>query len=177
MASSTNGNGPTPDYPEAEILRLDLERLSQQFEQEILPAYEGGTADVVLLADLGTARSMVPAGTGRYRDFSYIAPEIPEYEHAHCTGCMTCVTECPDTAILGIAITAESLESELAKVPEPSAREHFRAQFAKTKKYWDVYEKKGDTPAYFGIFIDPTKCKGCASVCRSVTNSTTTRCG
>jgi pyruvate ferredoxin oxidoreductase beta subunit len=25
-----------------------------------------------------------------------------------------------------------------------------------------VYEKKGDEPGYFGIFIDPTKCKGCA---------------
>jgi len=162
MASPQNGNGHTPEYTEADILSLDLDRLTEQFEQEILPAYEGGTGDVVLLADLGTARSMVPAGTGKYRDFSYIAPEIPEYEHSNCTGCMTCVTECPDTAILGIAITEATLESELAKVPAEAAREHYRQQFAKTKKYWDVYEKKGEDPAYFGIFIDPTKCKGCA---------------
>jgi pyruvate/2-oxoacid:ferredoxin oxidoreductase beta subunit/NAD-dependent dihydropyrimidine dehydrogenase PreA subunit len=31
-----------------------------------------------------------------------------------------------------------------------------------TRKYCEVYEKKGEEGALFGIFIDPTKCKGCA---------------
>ena len=36
------------------------------------------------------------------------------------------------------------------------------ADWAKTRKYWQAYEKQGKEPGYFGIFIDPTKCKGCA---------------
>lgn len=161
---TTNGHadGRHLSYTEEQILNLDLDALTRQFEEEILPAYSHGSADVVLLADLATARSWVPAGTGVHRDFSYIATEIPEYEQAKCTGCMTCVTECPDTAILGVAITEATLESELAKVTDAGQREHLRQQFARTKKYWDVYEKKGEEPALFGIFIDPTKCKGCA---------------
>ena len=47
------------------------------------------------------ARSVVPAGTGALRDFSYIAPDIPEFLSNNCVGCMDCVTQCPDTAILG----------------------------------------------------------------------------
>ena len=45
-----------------------------------------------LPADLSVARSLVPAGTATLRDFSYIAPEIPEYIRDNCTGCMDCVT-------------------------------------------------------------------------------------
>jgi ferredoxin len=36
------------------------------------------------------------------------------------------------------------------------------SHWARTKKYFDVPAKKGDEGALFGIFIDPTKCKGCA---------------
>ena len=160
-----NGHAATAEsliYSEADILTTDLDALQRQFADEILPAYGHGTADVMLLADLATARSFVPAGTGSYRDFSYIAPEIPEYHEAQCTGCMTCVTACPDTAILGVALTEATLDSELAKIPSEAERVRLRAQFAHTKKYWDVFEKKGEEPALFGIFVDPTKCKGCA---------------
>jgi pyruvate ferredoxin oxidoreductase beta subunit len=52
-------------------------------------------------ADIGVARSLVPAGTGVLRDFSYIAPQIPASNSENCVACMACVTECPDTAILG----------------------------------------------------------------------------
>ena len=31
-----------------------------------------------------------------------------------------------------------------------------------TRKFHDGYVKKGEEPGLFGIFIDPTKCKGCA---------------
>ena len=36
------------------------------------------------------------------------------------------------------------------------------AMWPKVRKYWDQREKKGDEPGRFGIFIDPSKCKGCA---------------
>ena len=37
-----------------------------------------------------------------------------------------------------------------------------RSHWARTRKYYDVPEKRGKEGALFGIFIDPTKCKGCA---------------
>ena len=72
----------------------------ENFNTTILDAYAMGE-DNDLEADLDTARSIIPAGTGSYRDFSYIAPEIPFYDPSMCVGCMECVIECPDTAILG----------------------------------------------------------------------------
>src|SRR5712692_10431863 len=71
------------------------------FNERIIRGYEEGYAEKELPADLTLARSLVPAGTATLRDFSNIAPEIPEYIPANCTACMDCVTECPDTAILG----------------------------------------------------------------------------
>src|SRR6185436_7250748 len=80
----------------------------------------------------------------------------------NCVACMDCVTECPDTAILGKVVPKAQLEAELAKIADPVEREHLAKQFGKTTKFWSTYEKRGKEPGYFGIFIDPTKCKGCA---------------
>src|SRR5271165_3738093 len=71
------------------------------FNERIIRGYEEGYGEKDLPADLALARSLVPAGTATLRDFSNISPEIPEYITENCTGCMDCVTECPDTAILG----------------------------------------------------------------------------
>jgi pyruvate ferredoxin oxidoreductase beta subunit len=132
------------------------------FNERIINAYNDGSAEHELPADHCTARSLIPAGTGALRDFSYIAPEIPLLKSENCVACMDCVTECPDTAILGKVVPKSQLEAELAKITDPVERENYAAQFAKTTKFWNVYEKKGQEPGYFGIFIDPTKCKGCA---------------
>ena len=51
----------------------------RQFNDRVISAYENGTAEKGLPADLPVARSLVPAGTAALRDFSYVAPEIPEY--------------------------------------------------------------------------------------------------
>ena len=53
-----------------------------KFNTEVIGAYNDGLDDD-LEADLDTARSIIPAGTGAYRDFSYIAPELPFYDHAN----------------------------------------------------------------------------------------------
>src|SRR6266702_8662683 len=76
---------------------LDVE----DFNERIIRGYEEGWGERDLPADLSTARSLVPAGTATLRDFSNISPEIPEYIPENCTGCIACVPECPDTAILG----------------------------------------------------------------------------
>jgi pyruvate/2-oxoacid:ferredoxin oxidoreductase beta subunit/Pyruvate/2-oxoacid:ferredoxin oxidoreductase delta subunit len=131
------------------------------FNERIIRGYEDGDGDELLPADLGLARSLVPAGTATLRDFSNIAPEIPEYIAGNCTGCMDCVTQCPDTAILGKVIAEDTLETKLAAIPEAD-REMFKKQWAKTKKYYDGPKKKNLPGGMFNIIIDPSKCKGCA---------------
>ncbi|MFP6751248.1 MAG: thiamine pyrophosphate-dependent enzyme, partial [Pirellulaceae bacterium] len=96
------------------------------------------------------------------RDFSYVAPEIPEFIVPECTGCMDCVTQCPDTAILGKVLAESDLEAKLTGIEDEDDREMFGAQWSKTRKYYDGPKKKGKEGGRFSILIDPSKCKGCA---------------
>ncbi|HEY2990309.1 MAG TPA: thiamine pyrophosphate-dependent enzyme [Candidatus Binatia bacterium] len=143
---------PAPPAPE-----LDAD----DFNQRIVGAYREGKGAALLPADAALARSLMPPGTAALRDFSHIAPEIPEFISDRCVGCMACVTECPDTAILGKAIPASRLERELGGIEDVSARVSLAAHWAKTRKYHELAAKQGHEGALFGIFIDPTKCKGC----------------
>jgi pyruvate ferredoxin oxidoreductase beta subunit len=131
------------------------------FNERIIRGYEEGYGEKDLPADLSLARSLIPAGTATLRDFSNISPEIPEYIPSNCTGCMDCVTECPDTAILGKVLSEEELEAKLLTIPEAD-RAMFKAQWSKTKKYYDAGKKKVGSGGMFQIIIDPSKCKGCA---------------
>ncbi len=132
------------------------------FFENVLGGYNEGTAPGALPADDRLARSVMPAGTGVARDFSYIAPEVPEFINEACVGCMTCVTECPDTAILAKVVQPDVLENALTAIDDEKERAYMADQFAITNKFYKVPEKRGKTPGQFGIFIDPTKCKGCA---------------
>ncbi|MBP8293313.1 MAG: hypothetical protein KAX65_11105, partial [Caldilineaceae bacterium] len=67
------------------IFEIDLEGYVDDFNERVIGAYNAG-ADDDLPADIGVARSLVPAGTGVLRDFSYIAPQIPEYDQSRCVG-------------------------------------------------------------------------------------------
>ena len=100
------------------------------FNERIIRGYEEGYGEKDLPADLSVARSLVPAGTATLRDFSNIAPEIPEYIAGNCTGCMDCVTECPDTAILGKVLSEEELQAKLQTLPEDD-----RAMFGGREKF------------------------------------------
>jgi pyruvate/2-oxoacid:ferredoxin oxidoreductase beta subunit/NAD-dependent dihydropyrimidine dehydrogenase PreA subunit len=131
------------------------------FNERIVRGYEDGSAENELPADISVARSLVPAGTASLRDFSYIAPEIPEYIPSNCTGCMDCVTECPDTAILGKVLSESEWEAKMQAIPEAD-REMYSAQWSRTKKYYDAAKKKVGEGGMFQIIIDPSKCKGCA---------------
>jgi len=144
---------PTPDW-------YDAKRA-----QEVVDAYNtgGGSGQP---ADPFVAESVIPAATGSMRDFSYIAPDLPELTAENCVGCMDCVNNCPDTAILGKVATRGQMEATLADFPE-GQRALLADQFVETTKYFKAYEKKHEKDAtapeggLFGIFIDPTKCKGC----------------
>ena len=131
------------------------------FNGRIVEGYNHGGGDD-LEADLSLARSLVPPGTGVLRDFSYIASEIPLFIPDKCVGCMECVTACPDNAILAKVIEPDNLESLLAGETDEAVRADVREQWTRTAKYAEIFEKKGETGGLFGIFIDPSKCKGCA---------------
>ena len=65
------------DYISTDKKVLDVE----QFNNRVIHSYENGVAEKGLPADLQVARSLVPTGTAALRDFSYVAPEIPEYRN------------------------------------------------------------------------------------------------
>ena len=135
---------------------------AHDFNERIIRGYESGSAEKGLPADLSVARSLVPAGTATLRDFSYIAPEIPEYLPQNCTGCMDCVTLCPDTAILGKVVGEKEWEAKLAAIEDEAEREMFRQQWSEPRKYYEGPKKKQGEGGKFVIMIDPSKCKGCA---------------
>ena len=146
---------------------FDVHGYVDDFNRGIVPAYGRGTADAELPADAGVARSIIPPGTAAVRDFSHLAPQVPELIAERCVGCMTCVNACPDTAILGVALPTSQvnglISSFAAEQPDPAlAGATARSHFARTTKYADLPAKKGLEPAEFGIFVDPVHCKGCA---------------
>ncbi|HUG67357.1 MAG TPA: thiamine pyrophosphate-dependent enzyme [Pirellulaceae bacterium] len=146
-------------YKKIRLPVLDVD----DFNERIIRAYEDGTAEKDLPADLSVSRSLVPAGTATLRDFSYVAPEIPEYINDNCTGCMDCVTLCPDTAILGKVVGEQEWESRLAKIENEKDRELFKKMaWSEPSKYYAGPKKKTGEGGKFSIIIDPSKCKGCA---------------
>ena len=146
---------------------LDVHAYVEEFARSVIPAYRRGIADLELPADAGVARSLIPPGTAAIRDFSGLAPRIPQFHLERCVGCMTCVNACPDTAIMAIALpeieVKERIEAfSLAQHEPDHAAATARSHFAHTTKYADVPAKRGNPPAAFGIFIDPVHCKGCS---------------
>jgi pyruvate/2-oxoacid:ferredoxin oxidoreductase beta subunit/NAD-dependent dihydropyrimidine dehydrogenase PreA subunit len=157
---NNNSYGTTVDR---EYLTVSLPVLDvHDFNNRIIRGYEEGYGEEELPADLSTARSLVPAGTATLRDFSYVAPEIPEYIRENCTGCMDCVTECPDTAILGKVLAESDFEGKLQTIETEADRLMFEKQWSRTRKYYEGPKKKGQEGGRFAIIIDPSKCKGCA---------------
>ena len=132
------------------------------FNDRIIRGYEDGVGDKQLPADDTTVRSFIPAGTATLRDFSYVAPEIPEFITNNCTGCMDCVTQCPDTAILGKVRGESALNEKLGNVENTEDRALYEGQWSRTRKYYEGPQKKGHEGGRFAILIDPSKCKGCA---------------
>ncbi len=133
---------------------------TEQFAKTVLAAYQDGHGSEQP-ADDASARSLIPPGTGMYRDFSYVANELPHFMPEDCVACMDCVTACPDTAILGKVSETDQLEDLCGKIENPAERGDFRAQWVETTKFHKIYEKKGDAGGQFAIYIDPSKCKGC----------------
>jgi pyruvate/2-oxoacid:ferredoxin oxidoreductase beta subunit/Pyruvate/2-oxoacid:ferredoxin oxidoreductase delta subunit len=147
---------------------LDIDAYVEEFGRSVVPAYRRGIADRELPADAGLARSIIPPATSAVRDFSRLAPRIPEFLAEKCVGCMACVSACPDTAILGIVVPEPELEPRIETFAGSLngtgelAATTARAHFVDTQKYGEVPARKGHDRGKFGIFVDPVHCKGCA---------------
>jgi pyruvate-ferredoxin/flavodoxin oxidoreductase len=125
----------------------------------VMEAYARGTEDG-LPADRDSARSLIAAASGALRDFSHLAPDIPEFLPNLCVGCMECVNACPDSAIRAKVVEPAALETALAAETN-GRRAGLAAQYVQTQKYFTLFEKKGEPGGLFGLAIDATKCKGC----------------
>jgi pyruvate/2-oxoacid:ferredoxin oxidoreductase beta subunit/Pyruvate/2-oxoacid:ferredoxin oxidoreductase delta subunit len=153
---------------------LDIDAYVEEFGRSVVPAYRRGIADRELPADVGLARSIIPPATAALRDFSRLAPRIPEFLAQQCVGCMACVSACPDTAILGVVVPEPELDGRIeafatagaAAAPgvaaTATATATARAHFVDTQKYGEVPARRGLERGQFGIFVDPVHCKGCA---------------
>ncbi len=144
---------------------LDVHAYVEDFNDAVVGAY-ATNADGTLDAGRGVARSIIPPGTAAARDFSHLAPTIPELIADRCVGCMSCVNACPDTAIFGIALPESGLAQRIdafadTELVTARARETAATHFVATRKYGEVPAKRGLEPASFGIFVDPVHCKGC----------------
>ena len=139
---------------------------SQEAFDGVLALYRRGIADSELPADELTARSLMPPGSAGRRDFSSLAPTLPAFLADACTGCMACVNVCPDSALYAIAIPesqlADAARSSFSGVRADAEAAVVLARFTDTSKYGRQAAKRGLEPARFGLFVDATKCKGCA---------------
>ncbi|MGZ3586371.1 MAG: thiamine pyrophosphate-dependent enzyme [Candidatus Limnocylindrales bacterium] len=146
---------------------LDIHAYVDDFNRDVMGAYRRGAVLTELRADDEIARSLIPPGTSAARDFSALAPRIPDFVLEACVGCMACVNACPDTAILATAQPHGAVEPAIAAFaatePDPAlAATTVGSHFAHTQKYAEVPARQGKEPADFGIFVDPLHCKGCS---------------
>lgn len=146
---------------------LDVDAYVADFNADVVLAYRRGIADAELPADVGLARSILPPGTAATRDFSRLAPQIPEFLAERCVGCMACVSACPDSAIVALVTPQSALEPAIAafadgQLDPDTATTTARSHFVTTDKYATVPAKRGIEPGAFGLFIEPVHCKGCA---------------
>ena len=93
---------------------------------------------------------IVPAGTSRYRDMSYIGAQLPVYDPAKCIACGICTASCPDSALI----------STVTDRPVDEAARYFK-KFKNPPKGipWERFA--------LNINADPAACKGCG-VCAQV---------
>jgi ferredoxin len=136
------------------------------FGDDVLSLYRRGVAESELCADELVARSLMPPGSAAGRDFSSLAPTLPAFLPDACTGCMACVNVCPDSALHATVVPAQQLADAAASFfsgdPADADAAAVLARFTDTVKYGRQAERRGLEPAKFGLFVDATKCKGCA---------------
>jgi pyruvate-ferredoxin/flavodoxin oxidoreductase len=94
---------------------------------------------------------VVPGGTSKYRDMSFIGGQLPVYDASKCTMCGICTATCPDSALY-CTITDRP-------IPEDAARYFKSIKKAPGKLPWERFA--------MNINVVPQACKGCG-ICEQV---------
>ena len=147
---------------------FDVDSYVEEFGRSIVPAYRRGIADQELPADVGLARSIIPPGTAATRDFSRLAPRIPEFL-ARASASAAWPASVPAPTAPSSASSSRSPSSSRASKPSPptqpqpdvasaTARQHF----APTRSTATSRPSRGLERGAFGLFVDAVHCKGCA---------------
>ena len=129
-----------------------------------------GVADAELPSDGGVARSVIPPGTAATRDFSGLAPRIPEFVAGRVRRLHDLRQRLPRHRdprrwrSRNRPSTRRSARSPPASpTPALAERDGANAHFAHTTEVRATCrQRRGLEPALFGIFVDPVHCKGCA---------------
>ena len=131
---------------------------------DVLSLYRQGMAETELPADELAARSLMPPGSAVARDFASLAPTLPAFDPSLCTGCMACVVVCPDAALHATALPEATITSAARSFfdDEDAAAAAVLERFGDTSKFGRQAERRGLAAAKFGLFVDASKCKGCA---------------
>src|SRR6188508_2021361 len=112
----------------------------EAFDDTVVDAYRRGIADRELPSDSGVARSVLPPGTSATRDFSGLAPHIPQFIADACVGCKACVSACPDNALLATVQPESELPTVIGAFAERETDPEraivtANGHFARTTKY------------------------------------------
>jgi pyruvate-ferredoxin/flavodoxin oxidoreductase len=95
---------------------------------------------------------IVPAGTSRFRDMSFIGSQLPVYDPAKCIACGLCTASCPDSALIS-TVTDRPVDG--------NGEARYFKQFKRPPKGipWERFA--------LNLNADPSACKGCG-VCAQV---------
>ncbi len=110
-AAKTNGHGGGPGIP-LMVLPLPVSQAPisdiHRFWEQTGNYYMSGRGNDNL-ADPFIALGTMPASSALFRDMTQIRFHHPEFIAENCTGCGSCYTVCPDTAIPGLVVEFQSV--------------------------------------------------------------------
>ena len=158
---------PTPDpvpVPEFDVLRY-----VEEFEDAILPGLPARRGRRGVAGRRRPGAQHHPARDRRpTRDFSRLAPQLPQFLAEHCVGCMACVSACPDSALIatrrarGGASPTRSRRSSRPRTRRSRSRGRPPAPVRPTRRSTPTSRRgTASRPARSASSSSPSHCKGC----------------
>ncbi len=135
---------------------------SADFNDIVIDSYSGENADSTLSAYHFFARSQMPAGTAAKRNVNNQSTRLPVFDSNKCTGCLDCLSMCPDSAIHGKIVPECDIDFYIEDFSnDKNENKILKKQFVSGEKLSGTSEKVKYENGNLIISIDPSKCKGC----------------
>ena len=101
------------------------------------------------------------------RDFSHLAPRLPQFVAEQCVGCMACVSACPDSALIASVVPEADVAAAVARfaaedpdrgsdAPRTSRRSSSGRRSTPTSR-----SGTASRPGRSACSSSPSRCKGC----------------